>query len=314
MSGWTSIASALRSPSWTPPVPAAQPQPGHDPATLIPVLGALAPGTPVAGAGRSRHRRGPDPVDWSRAGLAGQPRAAAHPRAILQDCCGLLDAPWRPRSPGWNGKSMRWPSPTHGQARMALPGVGRLTARTLVAELGDLGRFSTAPAVRRGRAAPQVRNSDRKLGHGHITKQAHPGCARSCRRPPRRQRQPMVAGASGDLARRPGNHIATTAITRRLLARSCHIRIQVWRQHRRRLVPGAFAFAHAPATRPLTGLHSPGPDFPSCGPRLRARMGAGEPTPTRRPGLLHHLVPPSATATAPPAGRSLHAPRQGPAP
>ena len=182
MSGWTSIASALRSPSWTPPVPAAQPQPGHDPATLIPVLGALVPGTPVAfeaadgwagwsscwkswswsrtwsipprqggrlgpgqarqggcghlgpavgggsaargldrphqgrelraccvtgsawsawappartgcrGAGRSRHRRGPDPVDWSRAGLAGQPRAAAHPRAILQDCCGLLDA------------------------------------------------------------------------------------------------------------------------------------------------------------------------------------------------------------------------------
>ena len=163
-------------------MPAAQPQPGHDPATLIPVLGALVPGTPVAfeaadgwagwsscwkswswsrtwsipprqgdrlgpgqarqggcghlgpavgggsaargldrphqgrelraccvtgsawsawappartgcrGAGRSRHRRGPDPVDWSRAGLAGQPRAAAHPRAILQDCCGLLDA------------------------------------------------------------------------------------------------------------------------------------------------------------------------------------------------------------------------------
>jgi hypothetical protein len=168
MSGWTSIASALRSPSWTPPVPAAQPQPGHDPATLIPVLGALAPGTPVAGAGRSRHRRGPDPVDWSRAGLAGQPRAAAHPRAILQDCCGLLDAPWRPRSPGWNGKSMRWPSPTHGQARMALPGVGRLTARTLVAELGDLGRFPTAPSGAPGPGCPsgaQLRPQARPWPH-----------------------------------------------------------------------------------------------------------------------------------------------------
>lgn len=314
MSGWTSIASALRSPSWTPPVPAAQPQPGHDPATLIPVLGALVPGTPVAGAGRSRHRRGPDPVDWSRAGLAGQPRAAAHPPG---DPPGLLWTAGRPLATpiprlereidalakpdprsGPHGAARRWP--VDGQD------VGRRARRPR--PLPDRPSGAPGPGCPSGaQLRPQARPWPHHQAGSPWVRPILQAAAPS-------QRQPMVAGASGDLARRPGNHIATTAITRRLLARSCHIRIQVWRQHRRRLVPGAFAFAHAPATRPLTGLHSPGPDFPSCGPRLRARMGAGEPTPTRRPGLLHHLVPPSATATGPPAGRSLHAPRQGPAP
>jgi transposase len=35
------------------------------------------------------------------------------PRAIIEDCCGVLDA-WPGRSPAWNGRSARWPSPTHG--------------------------------------------------------------------------------------------------------------------------------------------------------------------------------------------------------
>jgi transposase len=39
------------------------------------------------------------------------------PRAIIQDCCGLLDA-WPPRSPAWKGRSPPWPSPTHGSRRL----------------------------------------------------------------------------------------------------------------------------------------------------------------------------------------------------
>jgi Transposase IS116/IS110/IS902 family len=58
---------------------------------------------------------------------------------------------------------------------MALPGVGRLTAMTLVAEIGDIARFPTARKLCAWAGlTPQVRNSDRTLRHGHITKQGSP--------------------------------------------------------------------------------------------------------------------------------------------
>jgi transposase len=41
------------------------------------------------------------------------------------------------------------------------------------------------------------------------------------------KRHPMFASAYGQLARRRGNHIATTAIARRLLARCFHILTQL---------------------------------------------------------------------------------------
>jgi hypothetical protein len=58
---------------------------------------------------------------------------------------------------------------------MALPGIGRLTAMTVVAEIGDIGRFPTARKLCAWAGlTPQVRNSDRKVRHGHITKQGSP--------------------------------------------------------------------------------------------------------------------------------------------
>src|SRR5687768_17579959 len=65
----------------------------------------------------------------------------ATPCGIIQDCCGLLDALATPiarldREIGALAK----PDPRI-QALMALPGIGRLTALTLVAEIGDIGRF-----------------------------------------------------------------------------------------------------------------------------------------------------------------------------
>jgi hypothetical protein len=62
------------------------------------------------------------------------------------------------------------------QARMALPGIGRLTAMTLVAEIGDISRFPTARKLCAwaGRAAAQA-----------------PGAAT---RAPRRRASPRVEG------------------------------------------------------------------------------------------------------------------------
>jgi transposase len=63
------------------------------------------------------------------------------PRAIIQDCGGLLDALATPIARLEREiHAVAKPDPRI-QALMALPGVGRLTAMTLVAELGDLSRF-----------------------------------------------------------------------------------------------------------------------------------------------------------------------------
>jgi transposase len=106
------------------------------------------------------------------------------------------------------------------QALMALPGVGKLTAMTLVAEIGDIRRFPTARKLCAWAGlTPQVRNSDRKVRHGHITKQGSPwvrGILQEAAQTAKRH--PMFAAAYAQLARRLGRNIATVAIARRLLS------------------------------------------------------------------------------------------------
>src|SRR6266508_81164 len=65
-------------------------------------------------------------------------------RAIVDDCCTLLDALTAPiaRLEGEIGKLAK-PDPRVA-ALMALPGIGQLTAMTLVAEIGDISRFPSA--------------------------------------------------------------------------------------------------------------------------------------------------------------------------
>jgi transposase len=99
----------------------------------------------------------------------------ATPRGIIEGCCGLLDALATPI-----GRlereiaTLAKPDP-RVQALMVLPGVGKLTAMTLVAEIGDIGRFPTARKLCAWAGlTPQVRNSDRTVRHGHITKQGSP--------------------------------------------------------------------------------------------------------------------------------------------
>jgi transposase len=174
---------------------------------------------------------GEDRSLWTGAGrawLAGL-ELPPTPRGIIEDCCGLLDALATPI-----GRlereihALAKPDP-RVQALMALPGVGRLTAITLVAEIGDIRRFPSARKLCAWAGlTPAVRNSDRKVRHGHITKQGSPwvrGILQEAAQTAKRH--PMFAGAYAQLARRRGNHIATVAIARRLLARSFHILTQL---------------------------------------------------------------------------------------
>jgi transposase len=147
------------------------------------------------------------------------------PREVVDDGCGLLDALATPIARLEREiAALAKPDP-RVQALMTLPGVGRLTAMTLVAEIGDIGRFPTARKLCAFTGlTPQVRNSDRNLRHGHITKQGSPwvrGILQEAAQTAKRH--PMFAGAYGQLAHRRGKNIATVAIARRLLARSFHI-------------------------------------------------------------------------------------------
>jgi transposase len=168
-------------------------------------------------------------VGWSWAGLVGRRGTTSDPRAIIEDCCGLLDAlatPIARREREITGLAK--PDP-RVQALMILPGVGKLTAMTLIAEIGDIGRFPTARKLRAWAGlTPQLRTSDRKVGHGHITKQGSPwvrGILPEAAQTAKRH--PMFASAYGELARRRGKNIATVAIARRLLARCFHLLTQL---------------------------------------------------------------------------------------
>jgi transposase len=80
-------------------------------------------------------------------------------RQVVDDCCGLIDTLATPiaRLEQQIGKLAK-PDPRVA-ALMALPGIGRLTAMTLLAEIGDICRFPTArkPCAWAG-LTPAVRN------------------------------------------------------------------------------------------------------------------------------------------------------------
>jgi transposase len=178
------------------------------------------------------------------------------PRAIIQDCCGLLDALAIPigRLEG-EIAALAKPDP-RVQALMALPGIGKLTALTLVAEIGDISRFPTARKLCAWAGlTPQVRNSDRKVRHGHITKQGSPWVRWVLQEAAQTaKKSPLFADTYGQLAHRRGRNIATVAVARRLLARCFHIlkQLEVPPESSRRPGPGALVSLHEPATRPLS--------------------------------------------------------------
>jgi transposase len=164
---------------------------------------------------------------WGPAGRAFLAELAlpAVQRAIVTDCLALIDAisPLVTRlERDLVGRAR--PDP-RVQALQALPGIGPITAMTLVAEIGDIARFPTARKLCAWAGlTPAVRNSDRKVRHGHITKMGSPWVRFVLQEAAQRAKtRPPFAAFYAKTAARRGTHIATVAVARKLLARSFHL-------------------------------------------------------------------------------------------
>jgi hypothetical protein len=130
-----------------------------------------------------------DRILWSGPGRAwlADLALAPIPWATIRDCCGSLDALATPIARlERQVAALAKPDP-RVQALMALPGIGRLTAMTLVAEVGDVRRFPSArklcawAGLTRRCATPTGRSATATSPN-----RARRGCVGPCRRPPRR--------------------------------------------------------------------------------------------------------------------------------
>ncbi len=181
---------------------------------------------------------------WTKAGRANLDEVVAGfspvNQAIVRDCLTLIDALELPLARLRNEiRRLVRPDP-RVKALMALPGVGRLTALTLVAEIGDIGRFPSARKLCAWAGiTPNVRNSDRRVRHGHISKQGSvwvrwilvEAAHQAIRRPP-------FDRIHAQIARRRGKHVATVAVARKLLARSYYVLKEVDHEQRENVLAG----------------------------------------------------------------------------
>ena len=164
---------------------------------------------------------------WTKSGRAWLGTLELPPihREIVNDCLGLIDALAVPvRRLDREIRALAKPD-ARVEALQEVPGIGRLTAMTLVAEIGDIARFPTARKLCAWAGlTPTVRNSDRTVRHGHISKQGSKwvrfvlgeAAHVATRRPP-------YAHIHAQIAKRRGKNIATVAVARKLLARCFHI-------------------------------------------------------------------------------------------
>src|SRR5262249_41554603 len=121
-------------------------------------------------------------------------------------------------------RSLAKPDP-RVEALQHLPGIGLLTAMTLVAEIGDISRFPDARKLCAWSGlTPRGRNSDQTVHHGRITKQG-PAAVRAVlvEAAQTAKLRPPFADLYESIRRRRGRQIATVAVARRLLAQSFHI-------------------------------------------------------------------------------------------
>lgn len=109
--------------------------------------------------------------------------------------------------------------------RCALPGVGLLTAVTLLAEIGGITRFPTARKLCAWAGlVPSVRNCDTRIRRGHLTKTG-PAVVRHVLTEAAHvaRRHPDYAADYAVTAGRRGTKIATVKVARKLLTRAFHI-------------------------------------------------------------------------------------------
>lgn len=111
------------------------------------------------------------------------------------------------------------------EALMAIPGIGLLSAMTLVSEIGDISRFATARKLCAWAGlTPSMRNSDRTVHHGHITK-AGPRSVRHVLGEAAhvaRHHEPYASDFTATKRRR-GTGIALVRIARKLLTESFYV-------------------------------------------------------------------------------------------
>jgi transposase len=146
-------------------------------------------------------------------------------RQVVEDLCGLLDAVELPIARLERQiKELAKPDP-RVDALLQMPGVGLLTAMTLVSEIGDISRFPDARKLCAWAGlTPTVRNSDRTVHHGELTKQG-PVAVRwvLVEAAQTAKRRPPFDDLYNSIRRRRGGQVATVAIARRLLAQSFHL-------------------------------------------------------------------------------------------
>ncbi len=164
---------------------------------------------------------------WSQAGrrwLADVQLRAMH-REVVDDCCEMLQALAIPLDRLELQIRRLAKQDPRVDALCVLPGIGVLTALTLVAEIGDVSRFPTARKLCAWAGlTPTVRNSDSKVRHGYITK-AGPAAVRwvLTEASYRARNIPPFAASFEAISKRRGRHIAGVAISRKLLAQAFHI-------------------------------------------------------------------------------------------
>jgi transposase len=111
------------------------------------------------------------------------------------------------------------------EALMAIPGIGLLSAMTLVSEIGDISRFPTARKLSAWAGLiPSMRNSDWTVHHGHITK-AGPRSVRHVLGEAAhvaRHHEPYASDFAATKRRR-GTGIALVRVSRKLLVEVFHV-------------------------------------------------------------------------------------------
>ena len=135
-----------------------------------------------------------------------------------------------------------------------LPGIGPFTALVILAEIGEVTRFSSARKLASWAGlTPTIRGSDPTVRHGHISKQGSAWLRWIlCEAAQTAKRSPEFAASYQVTARRRGTKIATTAVARKLLIRAWHLLADAERAASAQATATASA---APATeaRPQTG-------------------------------------------------------------
>jgi transposase len=146
-------------------------------------------------------------------------------REIVTDCLTFIDA-LAPAVDRIDGE-LRQHAKADPRVKVltALPGVGQFTALVMLAEIGDITRFPSAPKLASWAGlTPTVRGSDLTVRHGHISKQGSAWLRWVLNQAAQTaKRSPEFAATYAAITKRRGKKIATTAIARKLLTRAYHL-------------------------------------------------------------------------------------------